>query len=569
MSSAVGEIKQRIDIVDLISSYITVKKKGAYFAACCPFHVEKTASFMINPNKQSFSCYGCGKFGDHFTFVQEYENMTFPETLRLLAKQAGVELEEYKSKKKTVDNSEEILKALECAQKYFRDSFLSEKGKQARDYIFSRGFTEDCVEKFGIGYSPESWQGLIDYSKKHNISEKTLELASLIKINDNKRAFDFFRNRVMFPVKNEQGIITGFGGRVLDNSEPKYLNSSETEVFRKSRLLFNMDNAKKTIREHKCLIVVEGYTDVMMANQHSLGPTVATLGTALTEDHVASLKKYDIPIYLVYDGDKAGQNATERVLPYFLKYGVQNKTITLPEKMDPCDFLLKTENWKESWNSLVKNSRDLFTFKLNRKLNEITDDDLEAKVRIGNEMFGDLKVCKDNLRREIYLDYLAKKLDIKRKSFNHKQAEPDEKNIDKPKVKRYTVDKDPSYLLLAVMLIDSNYISILEEEPNLNIPQNTSGSILKKWMNNHQDPSPIAYSEFAKNLNEKEKFIFSQAGIETLLPGKNKLKGFFIEQIKKLSSTKDTKLSILDQIATAEKEGNLERVAELMSKFSN
>jgi len=566
MSQAIGQIKQTLDIVDIIGSYITIKKKGSNFTACCPFHMEKTPSFMISPDRQNFYCFGCHKHGDIFTFVQDYENLSFGEALRLLAKQAGVELENYQSKNKQHDNSEEIFKALECAQKYFQEAFNSNKGTIAKEYIISRGFTQDTIDQFGVGFAPEEWQGLIDYSKKHNIKEKALVNAGLIKIRDDGKSFDFFRNRVMFPVKNAQGKISGFGGRVLDDSEPKYLNSPETEVFVKSKLLFNFNLAKEQYREHKCFIVMEGYTDVMMAEQYKLGPTIATLGTSLTEDHVKFLKRYNVPIYLVYDGDKAGQNATERVLPYFLKYGVENKTVSLPKKMDPCDFLLQTKNWSDEWNHLIKSSSDIFTFKLNRKISESDENNLEEKVRVANEMATDLKACKDQLRKEIYLDFLSKKLDIKRKALDHQKNEPSSIKP-KPKIKQYSLIKDQPYFLLAVMLYDSNFISILGEGPSLSIPNTESGSLLKKWIEQHHDTTPIAHSEFEQKLSPQERFIFSQAGIESLIPPKDKLKGFFLEQMKSLQTSDTTKKSILEQIAIAEKAGDHQKVEELMNQL--
>ena len=566
MSQAIGQIKQSLDIVDLIGSYITITKKGSNFTACCPFHMEKTPSFIISPDRQNFYCFGCHKHGDIFTFIQDYENLSFGEALRELAKQAGVELESYQSKNKPHDNSEEIFNALECAQKYFLEAFNSQKGTIAKNYIISRGFSQDTIDKFGVGYAPEEWQGLIDYSKKHNIKEKALVDAGLIKLKEGGNGFDFFRNRVMFPVKNAQGKISGFGGRVLDDSEPKYLNSPETEVFVKSKLLFNFDIAKEQYREHKCFIVMEGYTDVMMAEQYELGPTVATLGTSLTEDHVMFLKRYNVPIYLVYDGDKAGQNATERVLPYFLKYGVENKTITLPPKMDPCDFLLNSENWRKEWQELIKSSSDIFTFKLNRKILEMDDDNLEAKVRVANEMANDLKVCKDQIRKEIYLDFLSKKLDIKRKALDQPKGNtPNSKP--KPRAKQFSLVKDQSYYLLAVMLFDSNFISILQEGISLNIPNSDSGSLLKKWIEQHHDTTPIAHSEFEQKLSTEERFIFSQAGIETLIPPKDKLKAFFMEQMKTLQTSNSTKKSILEQIKLAENAGDTTKVEELLTKL--
>lgn len=565
MSEVIGQIKSRLDIVDIISSYITVNKKGSNFSACCPFHMEKTASFMISPERQTYKCFGCHVHGDIFTFVQEYENIPFRDALESLAKQAGVSLEKYKGAPKQNDQSEELYKSLRIAQNYFLHQLDTDNGRVAKQYLVDRGFTEEIIEKFGIGYAPEEWQGLINFAKKNSISEEILFKAGLIKVNEKKHGYDFFRHRVMFPVKNAQGQICGFGGRVLDNSEPKYLNSPETPVFNKSKLLFNFNLAKEIYREHQCFIIMEGYTDVMMSVQYQLGPVVASLGTALTEDHIIFLKRYNVPIYLVYDADEAGQKAMERILPFVLKYGVETKAITLPEKLDPAEFLIKHKGKKDVWKELVESSPDLFNFKLQRKMSMNDMNSLESKIKVANEMAVDLKSCREEIRKEVYLNYLSDCLNINRKSLQNKTTTEREKGV--KKIQTFKVKKDACYYLLAVMLFESNYISVYEESQGLNLPQSKNSNLLNKWVNFHDDANPIPLSEFQKELNPEENYILSQASFESLLPPKDKLKDFFVEKLNELKKG-ETGKDLLTQIKLAEKSGDTEKVLELMKKLS-
>ncbi len=566
------EVKRRLDIVEVVSSYIQLKKQSRNFVACCPFHQEKSPSFNVSPDRQSYYCFGCHASGDVISFVMAYENIPFMDALKELAKQAGVELTPpTPAMQKKQDNTKIWQKAMNVAGHYFRENFLGDAGKEARDYMKQRQFSDEIIDFYKIGYAPESWDGLIQHAQKHGVSLNTLHEVGLVKINDKNRGFDFFRNRVMFPVRNAQNKVIAFGGRVLDGSEPKYLNSPETPIFSKSQTLFNYSVAKEQQREFKHFIMMEGYTDVMMAQQYQLGPCVATLGTAMTEDHVRIIKRHDLPLYLVYDADQAGQRAMERSLPYFLKYGVETKAITLPNKLDPADFLLNHDDYREQWQSLVQNSPDIFTFKLNRLLKE-KGDGIDAKVSISNEICQDLKACKDPVRIDAYLKLLAQKLDSDITALRQKisQIQQPKENINpenlKSKLPQVNISRDPIFHLLAICLVEYGYTTEIEEDPNIFIPNTENGNILRKWIDFGSQgdfKSAPSHDSFKQSLTHKQEHeIFDAANglFHKLEIGKGDYASFFKENLSKLKKISSTLKQLEGNITKAKSENQPDRV---------
>jgi len=340
------QVKEASDIVEVASRYLRLKKSGKDFVALCPFHREKTPSFHINTQGQYYYCFGCGKKGDVFTLVMEMEALPFPEALASLAAHAGISIhkgrstEEIQQARRVADAKITLFKMMAEAQEFFRNSYLSDAGKKARDYAESRKFTPEIIEAFGLGYAPDSWEDLHDHMNRKGVNDKWLFSAGLVRKSDAGKIYDYFRNRLTFPIRNVEGKIIAFGARALDkDDEPKYLNSPETPVFRKGLTLYGLDKARRTVNSTGNIIIVEGYTDVMMAHQAGIENTVATLGTALTRDNSVIIGRLAEKVTLVFDGDAAGRTACQRALEVLIPLGIDARVVMLPAEEDPASLV--------------------------------------------------------------------------------------------------------------------------------------------------------------------------------------------------------------------------------------
>jgi DNA primase len=327
------EIKSRTDIVDFISSYVQLKKSGQNWKGVCPFHSEKTPSFMVSQSKQIFHCFGCGAGGDVITFIMKYENIAFQEALHLLAKKAGVVIP---SDGQSIQKYDKIRDLLLEASNYYSKK-LSES-KTAVEYLSRRGVTEESIGRFRIGYAPEGWHNLIRHLRGLGCSDQMIRDAGLA-VQGNKGLYDMFRQRIMFPIMNMSGGVIAFGGRAMDDSTPKYINSPETAVFKKSDTLFGLCHAKEAIRKEDSVIIVEGYMDVIICHQYGFRNAVAPLGTALTPGHIQKLRTVAGRAILVFDGDTAGRAAAKRALALICQNSYSAKVLVLPDDEDPDSYL--------------------------------------------------------------------------------------------------------------------------------------------------------------------------------------------------------------------------------------
>ena len=359
MSSSVDQIKSKIDIVSLVSSYIKLEKAGSNFKGKCPFHNEKTPSFFVSPDRGNYYCFGCHAKGDIFTFVQEFEGLDFIGALKVLADRAGVELGQYNKGEKT--EKQKLHSILEQAV-FFYTKKLSEN-KEAENYLKSRGVKEETIEDFRIGYSPLEWRELFDYLSSRSVSAQDMLQVGLIKYNENakEKYYDTFRGRIMFPINDSAGRVVGFSGRILvpDDKSPKYLNSPETSLFNKSEILFGLDKAKKDIRLKNYSILVEGQMDLVMLHQVGITNTVASSGTALTENHLVKLRRLSNRIIMAYDGDMAGFRASDRSAGIALALGMELKIAQMPESKDPADLAKKNV---PILTEILKNSKHIIDF---------------------------------------------------------------------------------------------------------------------------------------------------------------------------------------------------------------
>ncbi|MCG6551425.1 MAG: DNA primase [Candidatus Magnetominusculus sp. LBB02] len=328
------ELKSRIDIVDIISDYVGLKKSGARFKGLCPFHSEKTPSFVVSPDKQVFYCFGCGTGGDVITFVMKEEGISYNEAVRKLAERAGIKLEPVNPQ--NIEEREALLQVHKAAAAFYKAQLR--KSDKAVKYLKGRQVSGESVERFSIGYAPEGWDSLLRYLKKEGFRDSHLRVSGLATYRENN-SYDFQRDRIVFPIVNSAGDIVAFGGRAIENVEPKYLNSPETIIFHKKRVVFGLNAAKAGIAAAKCINIVEGYLDVAMCHQYGFTNTVAPLGTALAEDHVKLLKRFAKQAVVIFDGDEAGIRAVRRSMPIILKGGLDVRALVLPCKSDPDSFL--------------------------------------------------------------------------------------------------------------------------------------------------------------------------------------------------------------------------------------
>ncbi len=343
-NSKIEEIKNRVDIVDLVSEYLTLKKAGRNFTGLCPFHQEKTPSFTVNREKQIFYCFGCGEGGNVITFLMKIADKTFPEAIKDLAAKTGVVLPPVSSSKEA--RQKDFLKEgiinlnLKAAQQFSRNLF-SAGGAPARQYLQERGIADDVVKQFRLGYAPDTWRSLTDYFEKNGLSLKLAEQAGLIIPGKEGGFYDRFRGRLIFPIENVFGETVAFGGRILDKGEPKYLNSPESPVYIKGKNLYGLNKAKEEIRKKGFALIVEGYFDLISLWNAGICNVVATLGTALTREHLELLRRYTIDVVALFDPDEAGKKALDRSLELFLTTHMRVKALILPEKFDPDDYVRK------------------------------------------------------------------------------------------------------------------------------------------------------------------------------------------------------------------------------------
>lgn len=335
-------LRQASDIVEVVSAYVSLKSAGGSFRGLCPFHNEKTPSFHVNPARQTFKCFGCGAGGDVFKFIQLRENVTFPEARVILANRAGIALEDRPSMAGPSDapGKLDIERVNRWAAQWFTKQLASPAGEAARAYLERRGVTGESVVAFTLGFAPPGWDTFVSAARQQRISDNLLVAAGLVKPRDGGGYYDVFRNRLMFPIRDGMDRVVGFGGRTLDDDTAKYINSPQTALFDKSRCLFGVATAKDAFRERRSAILVEGYMDCLVAQQFGFRNTVATLGTALTADHVRLLSRYVDSVLLVFDSDEAGQKAADASLSLFLTEKLDVRLAHVPEGKDPADFLV-------------------------------------------------------------------------------------------------------------------------------------------------------------------------------------------------------------------------------------
>jgi len=406
------EIKSKIDIVQLISEYLPLKKAGRNYKVLCPFHSEKTPSFIVSPERQIFKCFGCGVGGDVFKFLMLYEKMTFPEAVRTLAKRAGVKLKGFRWEGKTWKEKEKIFKVNYLALEFFHWLLLNSKiGKKALDYALGRGIKRKSIELFKLGYAPSSWDALQKFFQKRNYSLEDLHKAGLVVKSEEGRFYDRFRGRLMFPLFDHRGNVRGFAGRLLDPEakEAKYINTPETLVYKKGDLLYGLNLTKDEIRKKNLAVVVEGEIDLISSWQAGVANVVAIKGTALTESQVRLLKRFTERIALALDADIAGDAAVRRGIEIADRGGLSIKVVQLPEGKDPDECAQKNPL---GWQKAVQKAVPIFDFLIDSALSRFDKNTAEGKKKICQEVLPVFSKIADEVVKAHYLQTLGKKIGV-------------------------------------------------------------------------------------------------------------------------------------------------------------
>ena len=407
----IDEILYRSDITDVIGSYVSLKRAGSNMSGLCPFHSEKSPSFTVFPATKSFYCFGCGAGGDVITFIKKAENLDYPSAVEFLAARAGITIPEDKKYVKSDEVSRRRVFDMNLeAAKFFRQCLFDEKiGAPGREYLAKRKLSGATIKHFGLGFAPDSFNMLTDYLHSKGFSDHELTTAFLCgKSQKTGRCYDYFRGKVMFPVIDVAGNIIAFGGRVLDNSKPKYINSSDTPGFKKSRNLFALNFAKSCCSEE--MILCEGYMDVIALHAAGFENAVATLGTAITPEQARLMAKYTKKVIISYDGDSAGQNATNKAMRLLSEVGLEVRVLTIPDNMDPDDYI--KAHGADRFKKLLEGGKTGFEFKLNGVLSKYNISEPAQKIRASAAICEIIASVASAVEREVYIREAAKRIDV-------------------------------------------------------------------------------------------------------------------------------------------------------------
>lgn len=574
-----SEIRNAADIVDVISARVLLKKAGKDYTGLCPFHSEKTPSFTVSPEKQIFHCFGCGTGGDLFNFLMFYENMSFPEAVETLSRQYGIALPSEKQGRKEKQRHTERQHLLEINRRvmaFYREMLLKRpEGESARQYLKNRNTPREIADRFALGFAPGGWDNLVRFLNQRKIPLATAEKAGLVAPRQSGGYYDRFRNRIIFPISDTTGQVVGFGGRVLDDSRPKYLNSPETPLYNKRRILYGLHAAREACRSREKVFIVEGYFDLITMHQHGIVNTVATLGTALTRDHIRRLKGYAKKALLVFDSDAGGIKAAQRTTGTFMDEGMDAAVVLLPEGHDPDSFLF--QHGADAFCELSENALGLVDFQIRSAIDR-NGTSLEGKIRIITEMAAPLAEISDSAARSIYIQYLADQIGVDETTIFEKIKAYRGRKRDAPAGRKNfrSGEKAPAAgsgadrleaRMIAMML---QYPDILEEIRKQDIPRYFGDPQLKAIaekilrMYPHETGS---VAEFINRLDdEHQRREVSALCIEEAPWGEHSCR-MLLSQF--LNARKRRENDLPERIRAAEKNGDQELVTKLLTERQN
>jgi len=571
----VSEIRDRSSVLEVVSDYVTLKKTGKNYKGLCPFHSEKTPSFMVNEEKQIFHCFGCGEGGDVFTFLMKVGHFSFPQAVEELAKRYGVKLptrELSATQKKEMAKREALFQVNQIASGYFYDLLTKQReGEEGRKYLSQRGISQEVIAEHRLGTSTDRWDGLVQHLQEKKAS---LELAwelGLVFPKKKEGWYDAFRGRILFPIFDLHQRIVGFGGRVIREGQPKYLNSPESIIYHKGEVLYGLHVANRYATEKDCVIIVEGYFDLLTLHQFGLKHSVATLGTALTPQHIQTLKRYTKNLIAIFDADPAGVQATLRSLPLLLEEEVAGKTIVLPKGEDPDGFLRKGN--LEDFRKRVERATPLVDFFFERLMKTYDLKSIDGKVRVAKEGMALLGKIPDKIRRDFYIKALAERLDIQ-ESFLYEMLRSSPK--EPPKTGE---DLKKSFLEKTFPKSEEMVVRLMVHDPDV-IPTISKEGVVKEFENPvlqkiaevledlYQRKGRLDLPEALANFEEELKgrlceFVFQESGLEG--GDRGKILQDCIQKIRE-KRLKRERGELLKRIKEAEKHPEEKRLVPLLKE---
>ncbi|HTY45623.1 MAG TPA: DNA primase [Patescibacteria group bacterium] len=575
--SILEEILSRVDIVELISGYIPLKRAGRNFKALCPFHQEKTSSFMVSPDRQIYHCFGCGESGNAFKFLMRYERLEFLEAVEVLSKKAGVALPEPSVRdEKAAGLVTQLYKINEQAVSFFANALNSSEGFAARDYLAKRGISQDSVKLFKLGYAPERWDGLITHLRAKNNNLGLLEKAGLVLPKNGGGYYDRFRGRIIFPIFDIKGRPLGFGGRVLSEAKTenlaKYVNSPETPIYTKGRNLFGLHLSKEAIRQKDYAVIVEGYLDFLMPYQSGLQNIVASLGTALTSEQVRLLKRFTQNVVMVYDPDTAGQMATLRTLDIFIEEGMNVKICSLPEGQDPDLFVRKAGI--EALEVRIANAEGLFDYKLRCLQGRHGTKGAEGKADICGEMLATINKFQNAVLKSEYLRKLSEEMRVEHEVLLQelKKVKPDRPYAQPSAATAKKADQmNPTEkLLIKLMLEESDLIGRLRGaiEPADFQTESASRivSIMFDMIEQGKAVEPNALVNYLEDESILQCVCESAFLPEVSTEKKEEIVHDCVQRLKK-DKARLMRQRLHEQITHAQRSGDEERLHRLMQEF--
>ena len=571
----VSEIRDRSSILEVVSDYVALKKTGKNYKGLCPFHSEKTPSFMVNEEKQIFHCFGCGEGGDAFTFLMKVGHFSFPQAVEELAKRYGVKLptrELSVTQKKEMAKREVLFQINQIASEYFHDLLTKRReGEEGRRYLSQRGISPEVIAEHRLGYSIDRWDGLVQHLQEKKVS---LELAwelGLIFPKKREGWYDAFRGRILFPIFDLHQRIVGFGGRMIREGQPKYLNSPESSIYHKGEVLYGLHVAKRYATEKDCVILVEGYFDLLTLHQYGLKHSVATLGTALTTQHIRTLKRYTKNLITIFDADQAGVQATLRSLPLFLEEEVVGKTIILPKGEDPDGFLRKgslEDFWKRAERAVP-----LIDFFFERLMKTTDVKSIDGKVRVAKEGVALLGKIPDKIRRDFYTKGLAEKLDVK-ESFLYEmlRSSPRERSKAGEDLRKSSMERTfpkSEEIVVRLMVHHPEVIPTISKEGVLKefespILQNIAEALEDLYQRKERLDLPEVLANIEEDLKGKLcELAFQESGLEG--GDRGKILQDCIQKIREKGLKKE-KGELLKRIKEAEKQPEGKRLVPLLKE---
>ncbi len=452
------ELRNQADIVRIVSDYVSLKKKGRDYAACCPFHNEKTPSFYVSQGKQIFKCFGCSKGGGVFDFIMEIEGCSFPEAVRIVADKTGVtvpiETDNAREYEERENQRAELIQFNQWAAEFFEQNLTeTAEGRRALDYLIKRGVSEETRKSFRLGYAPNSWDAMGGHLRSRGASRTQIERSGLVTLKDSGGFYDRFRGRLMFPICDLQGRVIAFGGRILGDGEPKYLNSPETALYSKGLSLFGMSHARDAIRQRGYAILVEGYMDFLIPFQAGVRNMVASLGTALTENQARLLGRYTRRIVVNFDPDSAGQAATKRSLELLLTEAFKVNVLTLPDNLDPDEYI--RAHGSDGYIKLLKSSQPFLDYIVDQAISSNNQSSPTGKVETINAILPYLRLVKDRIERAEHFERIADRLKIDsrliREEFK-KATESRSERVSERAVKATLIVKPAERKLLEILI---------------------------------------------------------------------------------------------------------------------